>query len=172
MFQKIIVIGSPGAGKSTFSRRLRDETGLPLYHLDLIWHKRDKTNIAAEEFDKKLNDILAEDKWIIDGNYQRTLEIRLKHCDTVFLLDYPLEVCLDGVSSRIGKKREDMPWVETEFDDEFREWITDFPLKKLPAIYEMIEKHGDKQVYIFKSRQEADEYLEKLKWTDFSLRKT
>ena len=163
MFQRIIVIGSPGSGKSTFCRKLRDVTNLPLYYLDSIWHKPDKTNISVEEFDKKLNDILSTDKWIIDGNYQRTLEVRLKECDTVFLLDYPLDVCLCGAESRIGTKREDLPWVETEFDEEFRQWIVNYPIKELPAIYQMIGNHQDKTIIIFKSRQEADRYLTELK---------
>lgn len=159
MFQKIIVIGSPGSGKSTFSRKLRDITNLPLYHLDLLWHKPDKTNLSTEEFDKKLNCILSTDKWIIDGNYQRTLKVRLENCDTVFLLDYPLEICLSGAESRIGIKREDLPWIETEFDAEFRQWIIDFPTKKLPDIYQMLENYKNKTIIVFKSRQEADIYL-------------
>ena len=100
---KIMIIGSPGAGKSTFSRKLRDITGLPLYYLDTLWHKPDQTNISKEEFDARLNEIIKKDKWIIDGNYQRTLEMRLRECDTVFLLDYPLEVCLAGAEARVGK---------------------------------------------------------------------
>ena len=150
MFQKIIVIGSSGAGKSVFSRKLRDITGLPIHNLDLLWHKPDKTNYTAEEFDKKLQDILSTDKWIIDGNYQRTLETRLANCDTVFLLDYPLNVCLSGAESRIGRKRDDMPWTETEFDEEFRQWIIDFPKIQLPAIYQLLKKYSDKTIIIFK----------------------
>lgn len=161
--EKIIVIGSPGAGKSTFSRRLRDITGLPLYHLDMIWHKPDKTNISKEEFDRRLKEILVTDNWIIDGNYQRTIEMRLEKCDTVFLMDFPLEVCLAGAKARVGKKRDDMPWVEEELDEEFRQWIVDFPAKKLPEIYEMLNKYGEKNIIVFKSRREADEYLLKIR---------
>ena len=133
---KIIVIGSPGAGKSTFARRLRDLTGIPLYYLDMIWHNTDRTNVTREEFDRELNEILKKDKWIIDGNYQRTLELRIKECDTVFFMDFPLEVCLAGARTRVGKYREDLPWIETEFDEEFRQSIIDFPQKKLSKIYE------------------------------------
>lgn len=77
MFHKAIVIGSPGAGKSTFSRKLRDMTGLPLYHLDMIWHRPNQTTVSKQEFDERLREILEKDCWIIDGNYSRTLELRL-----------------------------------------------------------------------------------------------
>ena len=82
----------------------------------MIWHKPDGTNISREEFDKQLDSIISRDSWIIDGNYQRTLETRIKACDTVFLFDLPTEICIEGALSRIGKKREDMPWFENELD--------------------------------------------------------
>ncbi|WP_432650231.1 adenylate kinase [Huintestinicola sp.] len=159
MLSRVIVIGSPGSGKSTFARRLKDMTGLPLYYLDMIWHKPDRTNISKEEFDKRLNEILSTDRWIIDGNYQRTLEVRLRKCDTVFLFDLPVEVCLSGAKARVGTKREDMPWTETEFDEEFRQWIVDFPKKQLPEIYGLLEKYKDKNIVVFRSRQDAETYL-------------
>ena len=163
MMQKIIVIGSPGAGKSTFARRLRDKTGLPLHYLDMIWHRPDKTNITREEFDAKLTDILKMDEWIIDGNYGRTLEMRLKACDTVFLLDYPLDVCLAGAKERVGQKREEMPWIEGELDEEFRQWIEDFPNTQLPGIYQLLEQYKDgKQIYILHSRTDADMFLRRI----------
>ena len=159
---KIIIIGSPGAGKSTFARKLRDTTGIPLYYLDMLWHKPDQTTISREEFDAKLNKILKQNSWIIDGNYQRTLEARIKECDTVFLMDFPLDVCISGAESRIGKKREDLPWIESEFDKEFKQWIIDFSKKQLPQIYKTIEKYrNNKDIIIFKSRKEADNYLYK-----------
>lgn len=97
-----------------------------MYYLDQIWHKADKTNISREEFDIRLEGILKKDKWIIDGNFTRTLEIRLQECDTVFLLALPLEICIRSAESRIGEKREDLPWIEDEFDDEFRQFIMNF----------------------------------------------
>lgn len=160
---KIIVIGSPGAGKSTFARKLRELTHLPLYYLDQLWHKPDQTNISREEFDIRLGEWLQQDRWIMDGNYQRTLEIRMKACDTIFLLDFPVETCLLGAKSRIGKKREDLPWVETEFEEEFRQEIIEFPEKQLPNIYQLVKKYGkERQVIIFRSREETSRYLREM----------
>lgn len=157
--KRIIVIGCPGSGKSTFSRALREKTGLPLHYLDMLWHKPDKTNVSTEEFDKHLSEILETDRWIIDGNYSRTLEMRMKECDTVFLLDIPTADCLEGAASRVGKKREEMPWIEEEFDPEFKQYIIDFKSTKLPSVYALLEKYSDKNIIIFKSRNEIDNYL-------------
>lgn len=161
---KIIIVGSPGAGKSTFARKLRDITGIPLFYLDMLWHKPDRTTVTQEEFNNRLNGILQKDRWIIDGNYQRTLEPRLQACDTFFLMDFPLETCISGAESRIGKKREDLPWTELEFDPEFKQWIQDFPKNRLPQLYEMIETYKDnKEIMVFHSRKEADDYLAAMK---------
>lgn len=157
--KRILVIGCPGAGKSTFSRKLADKTKLPLYHLDMIWHKSDKTTVTREEFDKALGNILMQDEWIIDGNYGRTLEPRLKACDTVFLFDLPTDVCLKGAMSRIGKKREDMPWVEDEFDPKFKQWIIDFSKNEMPHVLNLLERHSDKDIVIFKSHSDVDKYF-------------
>lgn len=166
--RRIMVIGSPGAGKSTFSRRLRNITGLPLYYLDMIWHKPDKTNISKEEFDAELAKIVSRDRWIIDGNYQRTIAVRLERCDTVFLLDYPLDICLEGARARIGTVREDLPWKETELDEEFKQFIINFPKSELPEIYKMLDKAHGKEIIVLKSRDEAENALKKIQGGLFS----
>ncbi len=159
---KIIVIGCPGAGKSVFSQKLKEITNLPLYHLDTLYHKADGTHISKEEFEEKLSAILKTENWILDGNYQRTLEMRIKECDTVFLLDFSTEVCLRGAYSRIGKKREDMPWFEEKLDEQFKQHIVSFTNEKLPQIYELLNKYKEHvNIIIFKSREEADNYIKK-----------
>lgn len=156
---KILVIGSPGAGKSTFARALSKKLSLPLFHLDLIWHMPDKTNITREEFDKKLDEILMCDNWIIDGHYARTLEKRILACQTVFFLDLPLEICLQGISTRIGKPRPDMPWQETEFSPKFKQYVIDFQNEQILKTYALLEKHKDKKIIVFKSHSEIESFL-------------
>lgn len=157
---KIIVIGSPGAGKSVFSQKLSNITHLPLYHIDMLYHKKDGTHISKEELENKLRDIFKENDWIIDGNYQKTIEMRLKECDTVFLLDFPTEVCLEGAKSRIGKKRDDLPWIEEKLDENFEQRITNFKNEKLPQIYKLLDEYKmNHNIIIFKSRDEADNYI-------------
>lgn len=158
--KKIIIIGCPGSGKTTFAEKLSDKIKLPLFYLDAIWHKSDRTHITRDEFDVRLSEILALDCYIIDGNYSRTLERRISECDTVFLFDLPTKYCLDGAISRIGKKRNDMPWIDLELDQGLKKEIEDFKDKNLPVIYELIEKYKDGRTFvIFKSREQADRFL-------------
>lgn len=156
--KKVLIVGCPGAGKSTFARKLAAKTGLPLYYLDMIWHKPDKTCVSRDEFDMRLNEILSTEEWIIDGNYLRTLPLRLAQCDTVFFFDLPVETCLAGAENRIGKQREDMPWLETEMDEEFRRWIIDFPSSQLPLVIKSLNSCG-KNVITFRSHTDADDFL-------------
>ncbi len=161
--KKVIVIGSPGSGKSTFSRKLRDKTGLPLYYLDMIYHKADRTTVSREEFDDKLAEILNKNEWIIDGNYSRTIETRLMCCDTVILFDLPTDVCVEGAEKRVETKREDMPWIEQNDEEhkKFVEYIKTFKEERLPHIMQLINKYSGKEIIIFKSRNEADEFLKR-----------
>lgn len=160
--KRIMIIGCSGSGKSTFSRELQKKTCLPLFHLDMLFWNKDKTHVSREVFDEHLNEILKRESWIIDGNYSRTLEMRLKACDTVFLLDFPVDTCLDGANARIGKQRDDIPWVEQELDEEFKRWITEFPQKELPRIYSLLKKYNDKDIFIFKSHDDVDRFLEEI----------
>lgn len=158
--KKVIIIGCPGSGKTTFAEKLHRVTNLPLYYLDAIWHKPDRTHISREEYDKKLAEIFKTEEWIIDGNYSRTIEERIKNSDTIFLFDLPTEVCMQGATERLGKTRYDVPWIDTTLDPKLEQEIREFPNTVLPRIYELFEKNIDgKQVVVFKSRAEADEYL-------------
>lgn len=163
---RVIIIGPGGAGKSYFSKQLAGITNLPLYHLDNIFWKEDRTHISRDEFDKKLLEILEKDEWIIDGDYSRTYEIRMKYADTIYFLDFPLEVALAGVESRIGKPRDDIPWREDIFDPEFKQWIMNWYKNTLPVLRKLLEQYKEiKNIIVFKTREEIDSFIGKSKST-------
>lgn len=163
--KKIIVIGCPGSGKSTFSRELHKITDIPIFHLDRMYWNADKTVVDGDIFQERLLSAIREEAWIIDGNYGTSIELRLQACDTVFFLDYPLEVCLEGVHERKGKVRSDISWTEPdqEEDEEFIEFIKKYREVSRPAVLEFLDKYPDRNIYIFKNRNEANEYLRNLK---------
>ena len=157
--KKVIVIGCPGSGKSTVSRALHNKTGIPLYYLDMMYWNADKTTVEKSVFLERLSAVLAKDEWIIDGNYGSTMELRMAACDTVIFLDYPLDVCLDGIRARRGKPRSDMPWIETEEDSEFIEFIKNYNEEQKPKVLDLLEKYSDRNIIILESREQADAFL-------------
>jgi adenylate kinase family enzyme len=106
-----------------------------------------------------LNEVLSKDTWIIDGNYISTMELRIQKCDTIVFLDYPVDICLDGIKARLGNKRSDMPWIENEIDQEFIKYIERYNLDVRPNVLELLNKYSDKNIYIFKNRNESNEFL-------------
>ena len=160
--ERIIVIGCPGSGKSTFSKKLHKITKTPLFHLDMMFWNADKTNVSREVFLERLNGVLLKEQWIIDGNYSSSMELRLQNCDTVFFLDYPAELCLEGINERRGKPRKDIPWVENEEDSEFTEFVKSFNTQSRPEVLKLLDKYSHKDIHIFKSRNEADEFLDQI----------
>lgn len=162
MEKKILVIGSPGSGKSYFSKQLAKITSIPVFHLDLLYWNENWVPTPAPEFDLKLKEIMEQSEWIIDGNFQRTLEMRLKEANLVYFLDLPVEVCVKAEKERRGIPRSDFPSFLNEGEDpEFVDYIREFPQKNKPIILELIKKSNVKVITI-KSREEMDKYLEGL----------
>ncbi len=159
--QKIVVLGCSGSGKSTFSIQLHNITRLPLYHLDNIWWKPDRTHILRDEFDIMLDDLVNRDSWIIDGDYSRTYEKRIAACDTVFFLDYGEEVCMQGIINRVGKERRDIPWTENKLNPELVKLVKDYETVNKPVLIELLHKYSDKNIIIIHSREEANDLIQK-----------
>lgn len=103
-------------------------------------------------FRQRLRDIVGPDSSILDGNYGSTMAFRMRNCDTGFFLDYPLEICLAGVQSRKGKARSDMPWTETEDDEEFLMFIRNYRSVSRPIVMQLLAKYAGKKIYIFADR--------------------
>lgn len=165
--KRVLVIGCGGSGKSTLARALSEKTNLPVVHLDKLFWKEGWINIPREEFNALLTEELKKDKWIIDGNYDRTLKERLNRCDTVIYLDYPRSTCLFGVVKRVlssyGKVRQDMAeGCPERFDLEFMKWIWNFNKEHRDKFYNVIKEEKHKKIYIFKNRRECNEFVKTL----------
>lgn len=158
--KKIMIIGNSGSGKSTLARKLSEKTGLPLYHIDMMYWTDKGVPVTRQWFLEKHNDVVGQEKWIIDGNFAGTMEIRMAACDTIIFLDYPTDVCLDGVRRRIGTKRPDIPWIETREDPVFMEYVSTYNEKVRPNVIEMIKKYQDKELIVLHSREEANLFID------------
>lgn len=166
--QRIIIIGCGGAGKSTLARQLGEKTGLPVVHLDQIWWSPGNwQHMDREEFDARLMAEMEKPRWILDGNFNRTLEARLQKCDTVIYLDYPRLVCLKNWLGRViqnwGHARIDMAEGCAEwFDPEMAKWIWNFNKKNRAHYHALLSTLDGKQVYILHSRREVRAFLAKV----------
>ena len=159
---RILILGCSGSGKSTLARALAARTGLPLVHLDNLWWRADGTHIPREDFDRALDDLLRGEKWIMDGDYSRTYEVRVRAADTVIFLDYPEDVCMAGITARVGQERPDIPWTESTLDPELVALVRNYRRDHRPQVLSLLQKYPDKQALIFTSREEAARWLSEL----------
>ena len=164
---RIMIIGCCGSGKTTLAKRLASKLNIPLIHLDVL-HWRDNWEEAPqEEFDDLLTQAIKKDKWIVDGNYDSTIDLRLKYCDTVIYLDYPRWVCLYGVLKRLikgyGKSRADMGgYCPEKFDFEFIKFVWNFNKKNRDKYLKMFSQERDKEIFILHSRKSCREFVSNL----------
>lgn len=159
--KKIIVIGCCGSGKSYFSLALSQKLNIPIYHMDILFWRENWTHVDKEELRRELAEIYPKENWIIDGNYIGTLEERFKAADTIFFLDVSEELCLESEEKRRGKPRPDLPsYLKEEYDPEFINFIKSFKTEDRPVILSLLEKYKNKEIHIFKTRDEVNKYLE------------
>lgn len=164
-FKKILIVGCGGAGKSTLAVEMGNKFKLPVVHLDKLhwlpnWQMR-----PSDEFDMLLEDQLKKDEWIIDGNYDRTFELRLRYADLCIFLDYDTQLCLQSVLERVekykGTSRPDMTeGCNEQADEEFIEWIQTYKIDVRPRFIERLQK-SNVPYLIFTTRQETANWLSK-----------
>ena len=165
--ERILIIGCGGAGKSTLARQLGEKLKLPVVHLDSIfwlpnWVERDR-----DEFDELVRQELVKDRWIMDGNFNRTLPERVKYCDTIIYLDFSRMACLMGVLKRIittyGTVRPDMgAGCPERFDLEFLKWVWNFNGNKREKYYRLLNETQGVETIVLKNRRMVKRFLKEL----------
>lgn len=166
--KKISIIGSGGAGKSTLAEQLGKKLGIAVYHLDALYWQPGWVEIEKEKWRSIQEDLCSRDSWILDGNYGATLDIRLKHSDTIIFLDINPYRCLARVIWRsiksFGKTRPDMAeGCREQFDVGFYKWILNYPINKKPDIMnQLMALPADKKVIVLNSPYAVKSFLESL----------
>ena len=162
--ERIMIIGCGGAGKSTLARQLGEKTGIPVVHLDKLFWRPGWVSVPKEEFDAVMRAEMAKERWIMDGNFDRTIPERLARCDTVIYLDFSRLACLLGVAKRVlttyGKVRPDMgAGCPERIDWEFLQWVWNFNKNKREKNYRLL-REAEAQVIILKNRRQVRAFLE------------
>ena len=163
-----MIIGSPGAGKTQLSFKLSSQLRLPLYHLDRLFWKKGWIPNEHQEFADQQLQIISKQRWIMDGNYISTMDLRLQQADTIIFLDLPTISCLWGILKRYLRYRKATRPDMTEENDErlnieFIKYVLTFQARFRPRIIKKLEAlDSSKNIYILRSRKQADDFFNTL----------
>jgi len=165
---KIMIIGCAGAGKSTLAQKLGIKLTLPVYHLDAYYWQPGWQAMPKDQWIEFQEKLVQKEKWVIDGNYGGTFDIRMQAADVIILLDFPRRTTIYRIFKRRikyhGKTRPDLNEKCPEsLSWDFFKWVWHFKKKNLPPILEKLQSYSkSKKVIILKSQQDVDELLSNL----------
>lgn len=165
-YKRVLVVGCSGAGKSTLSVKLEQLLKLPVLHLDALFWNEGWEPTPKPEFRVKLQQALEEPVWIIDGNFNSTMEMRAKYADLIIFLDFPNWLCLSRVLKRVwtyrGTTRPDMAeGCSEKIDWEFAKFIWTYRKKKRPGVLDLLNRM-DTETLILRSPEEVETWLRNL----------
>lgn len=165
---RIAIIGSGGSGKSTLARQIGDRLGIEVIHLDALFWRPGWVETPREEWRQIQSSLVKRRRWVMDGNYGGTIDLRLAAADAIVFLDLPRTLCLWRVLTRrvrfAGRSRPDMgPGCEERLTWEFVRWVWTYPATRRPEMLARIARHGEgKQVLRLRSRGEVSRFLDHL----------
>lgn len=163
--KRIAIIGSGGAGKSTLSRQLGTALNMPVYHLDTLYWKPDYQRTPDEEWSVIQSDLCDLDKWIIDGNYNKTLDIRFEKADTIIFIDAHRITCLYRIFKRyITYRKSSRPDMGAGCHErlkwDFIKWVWNYPKNNRPHVLERLDTLSmNKIVIVLKSNRDISRIL-------------
>lgn len=166
--QRVVILGSGGAGKSTLARQVGDRLGLPVIHLDREHWLPGWVETPTGDWAVRVARLVAGDRWVIDGNYGGTIDLRLRACDTAIFLDLSRSLCLWRVMRRWwtyrGRARPEMtPGCNERIDWAFVRWIWSYPRLRRPAVLEQLGTLGAGQRLVhLRSRRAVAAFLKTL----------
>lgn len=159
---RIAIIGCGGSGKTTIARRLAAALDAPVIHLDAVYYDSEWNTLPPEKFAAVQEELVAADRWIIDGNYASTLPIRLRRADTVIFLDLSPMECLRGIAARRlrhGGGQHDQTGVYDRITWNFLTYVWNYRRTMAPRVHALIAEHaGHADVHILKSRRAANAF--------------
>ena len=152
MYNRISIVGGSGSGKSTLCNILSKELNLPAIHLDAINFNENWVEINKEKRDKIISNKSSEDKWIIDGNYNKTLKERFKKADLIIWLDYSTFMQLKGVFKRYfktrNKERTEIPGCKERLNFKFIKYVVTYNRKKRHVIVDNLKDVPKEKVLV------------------------
>ena len=165
--ERIIIIGCGGAGKSTLAQKLGEKLDIPVVHLDKLFWKPGWVEMPKDEFDELLRQEMAKERWIMDGNFNRTLPERISRCDTLIYLDFNRFTCLMGVLKRVlttyGTVRPDMgEGCPERIDFTFLKWVWNFNKNKREGNYRLLNEAAHAETIVLKNRRAVKKFLSQL----------
>lgn len=162
---RILVIGSAGSGKSTLSRKLHYILDLPVIHLDTYFWNANWVPKSNEDWERIIEQFTNEEQWIMDGNYSKTMDMRISRADLIIFLDMPRFLCIYRIIKRRmmyhKKSRPDMNQeCEEKLDWEFMKWVWNYRKRsRVNTIKKLEEIKGHKEVVILRTRKEVEEFI-------------
>ncbi|MEA2535424.1 MAG: hypothetical protein QOJ93_3235 [Actinomycetota bacterium] len=139
---------------------------LPVTPQDAVYFDDHWNPLPMERFEAVQRELVAGPRWVIDGNYNSTVQLRLEAADTVVFMDLPTHVCFWGILSRQlrhGRGQNDQNGVYNRITREVLRYVLGYRRKMRPRVLAKIDQHASgARVIALTSRRETRHFLRQL----------